>query len=210
MTNTILIGVTGGSASGKTSIAQAIFDSFPSENIAMIQQDNYYKDQSELSMDERLAVNYDHPLAFDTDLMVAQLRELVNGRPVQVPIYDYAAYTRSERTYQQKPTRVIIVEGVLVLEDVNLRDLMDIKIYVDTDDDVRLIRRIERDIEERGRSLDSVIQQYLTTVKPMHHQFVEPTKRYANIIIPNGIENVVGVDILKAKIANLLDESNKE
>ncbi|MDR2977734.1 MAG: uridine kinase [Streptococcaceae bacterium] len=207
MTKTILIGVTGGSASGKTSIAHAIFDSFPNEDIAMIQQDNYYKDQAELSLDERRNVNYDHPLAFDMNLMVDQLTKLVNGQAIDVPIYDYTTYTRSGRTYRQEPARVIIVEGVLVLEDVNLRDLMDIKIYVDTDDDVRLIRRIERDIRERGRSLDSIIQQYLTTVKPMHHQFVEPTKRYANLIIPRGIENTVGVDILKAKIASLLHEN---
>ncbi|MDR0300446.1 MAG: uridine kinase [Streptococcaceae bacterium] len=203
---TIIIGVTGGSASGKTSIAQKIFDSFPSENIAMIQQDSYYKDQANLTMDERLAVNYDHPLAFDNDLMIAHLHELAEGRSIQIPVYDYTAYTRSDKTSQQLPTRVIIVEGVLVLEDMRLRNLMDIKIYVDTDDDVRLIRRIKRDMDERGRSLDSIIQQYLTSVKPMHHQFVEPTKRYANIIIPNGVENKVAVDILQTKIESLLAE----
>jgi uridine kinase len=206
MTKTILIGVTGGSASGKTSIAHAIFDSFPNEDIAKIQQDSYYKDQANLSMAERLEVNYDHPLAFDMDLMVEQLKALVNGQPIDIPIYDFTHYTRSERTYQQKPARVIIVEGLMVLENENLRDLLDIKIYVDTDDDVRLIRRIERDMRERGRSLDSIIQQYLTTVKPMHHQFIEPSKRYANLIIPRGIENAVGVDIIRAKIASLLHE----
>jgi uridine kinase len=206
---TIIIGVTGGSASGKTSIAQEIFDSFPNESVAMIQQDSYYRDQAELTMDERLAVNYDHPLAFDNDLMVAQLQELAEGRPVQIPIYDYTAYTRTDKSFQQLPTRVIIVEGVLVLEDARMRDLMDIKIYVDTDDDVRLIRRIKRDMNERNRSLDSIIQQYLTTVKPMHHQFVEPTKRYANLVIPNGVENKVAVDILRTKIASLLTEKSQ-
>ncbi|MFV0555526.1 MAG: uridine kinase [Lactovum sp.] len=202
----ILIGVTGGSASGKTSIAHEIFNSFPKENVAMIQQDSYYKDQTNLTMEERFSVNYDHPLAFDTDLMIAHLQELLSDRPIQIPIYDYNAYTRSDKTFYQEARRVIIVEGVLILADKTLRDLMDIKIFVDTDDDVRLIRRINRDIEERGRSLDSVIQQYLKTVKPMHHQFVEPTKRYADMIIPNGRENSVGVDLLKTKIESLLHE----
>lgn len=202
---TIIIGVTGGSASGKTSIAEEIFNSFPNENVAMIQQDSYYKDQANLTMDERISVNYDHPLSFDTDLMVAHLHELLEGRPIQVPIYDYTAYTRSEKTHHQEARRVIIVEGVLILADKKLRDLMSIKIFVDTDDDVRLIRRIKRDMEDRGRSLDSIIQQYLKTVKPMHHQFVEPTKRYANMVIPNGIENTVGVDLLKTKIESLLN-----
>lgn len=200
----MIIGVTGGSASGKTSIAQAISDSFPKEQVTMLQQDNYYKDQSTLTMEERLTVNYDHPLAFDTDMLVNQLTELLKGHPVEIPVYDYVAYTRSSQTIHQEPTRVIIVEGFLVLGDERLRDLMDIKIFVDTDDDIRLLRRIKRDIQERGRTLDSIIDQYLKTVKTMYHQFVEPTKRYADIVIPNGIENTVGVDILKTKIASLL------
>jgi len=204
--NPIIIGVTGGSASGKTSIAQAIFDSFPAERIAMIEHDAYYKDQSQLSFEERLQTNYDHPLAFDTDYMIAQLQELKSGRAVDIPIYDYTAYTRGLETYRQQPVDVIIVEGILILEDEQLRGLIDIKIFVDTDDDVRLIRRIKRDIEERGRTLDSVIEQYLTVVKPMYHQFIEPTKRYADLIIPNGVHNAVGVDILKTKIAALLEK----
>jgi len=204
---TIIVGVTGGSASGKTSIAQAIADDFPKEHVAMIQQDSYYKDQTLLSMAEREVVNYDHPLAFDTDMLVAQLTELLKNHAVEIPVYDYVNYTRSSETYHQEPTRVIIVEGFLVLEDERLRNLMDIKIFVDTDDDIRLLRRIKRDIQARGRTLDSVTNQYLTTVKPMYHQFVEPTKRYADVIIPNGIENTVGVDILKTKIASLLENA---
>lgn len=205
---TIIIGVTGGSASGKTSISQKIFDSFPGENIAMIQQDSYYKSQDHLTLEERRQNNYDHPLAFDMDYMVSQFQDLLKGKTVEIPIYDFSVSNRSEETRKQPPTRIIIVEGLFVLEDKRLRDLMDIKIFVDTDDDVRLLRRIKRDTQDRNRSLDSVIEQYLNSVKPMYHQFVEPTKRYANIVLPNGIENAVGVDIIKTKIATLLAEAN--
>ncbi|GFH39785.1 uridine kinase [Pseudolactococcus insecticola] len=204
---TIIIGVTGGSASGKTSVSKAILENFPDERIAMIEHDSYYKDQSHLAFEERLKTNYDHPLAFDTDYLIAQLSELQAGRDVDIPIYDYTAHTRSQKTYRQKAVDVLIVEGILVLEDQRLRDMMDIKIFVDTDDDVRIIRRIKRDIEERGRSLDSVISQYLNAVKPMYHQFIEPTKRYADVIIPEGVSNVVGVDIINTKISAILDEN---
>jgi uridine kinase len=201
----LIIGVTGGSASGKTSVSRAILDNFPDEKIAMIEHDSYYKDQSNLVFEERLKTNYDHPLAFDTDLLIAHLKELSEGRAVDIPIYDYTAHTRSEETYRQNPTDVIIVEGILVLDDKRLRDLMDIKIFVDTDDDVRIIRRIKRDITERGRTLDNVIEQYLSAVKPMYHQFIEPTKRYADVILPEGVSNTVGVDIIITKIASILN-----
>ena len=203
---TLIIGVTGGSASGKTSVSHAILETFSNERIAMIEHDSYYKDQSHLTFEERTKTNYDHPLAFDTDYLIAQLKELQYGRAVDIPIYDYAKHTRSQETYRQEPVDVLIVEGILVLEDERLRDLMDIKIFVDTDDDVRIIRRIRRDIEERGRTLDSVITQYLDAVKPMHHQFIEPTKRYADVIIPEGVSNTVGVDIITTKIASILND----
>ena len=200
----MIIGVTGGSASGKTSVSQAILSMFKDENIAMIEHDSYYKDQSQLTFEERTKTNYDHPLAFDTDYLIAQLKEVQNGRAVDIPTYDYANHTRSEKTYRQEPVDVLIVEGILVLENEKLRNLMDIKVFVDTDDDVRILRRIRRDIEERGRTLDSVITQYMDAVKPMYHQFIEPTKRYADVIIPEGVSNTVGVDILTTKIASIL------
>lgn len=205
----IIIGVTGGSGCGKTSVSKAILANFQDQKIAMIQHDSYYKDQSHLTFEERVSTNYDHPLAFDTDLMIEHINELIAGRPVDIPIYDYTLHTRSEKTYRQEPQDVIIVEGILVLEDKRLRDLMDIKLFVDTDDDIRIIRRIKRDMEERGRSLDSVIEQYTSVVKPMFHQFIEPTKRYADIIIPEGASNVVAIDLINTKIAAILKENGE-
>ncbi|HEP4678753.1 uridine kinase [Streptococcus pyogenes] len=202
----IIIGVTGGSGGGKTSVSRAILDSFPNARIAMIQHDSYYKDQSHMSFGERVKTNYDHPLAFDTDFMIQQLKELLAGRPVDIPIYDYKKHTRSNTTFRQDPQDVIIVEGILVLEDERLRDLMDIKLFVDTDDDIRIIRRIKRDMMERGRSLESIIDQYTSVVKPMYHQFIEPSKRYADIVIPEGVSNVVAIDVINSKIASILGE----
>lgn len=202
----IIIGVTGGSGGGKTSVSHAILDNFPDAKIAMIEHDSYYKDQSHLTPEERIKTNYDHPLAFDTDLMIEHLRELIAGRPVDIPIYDYTIHTRSDKTYRQEPQDVFIVEGILVMEDARLRDLMDIKLFVDTDDDIRIIRRIKRDMLERGRSLDSIIEQYTTVVKPMYHQFIEPTKRYADIVIPEGVTNLVAIDLINTKIASILGE----
>ncbi|WP_436802042.1 uridine kinase [Streptococcus dysgalactiae] len=202
----IIIGVTGGSGSGKTSVSRAILDSFPNARIAMIQHDSYYKDQSHMSFEERVKTNYDHPLAFDTDFMIQQLKELLAGRPVDIPIYDYKKHTRSDKTFRQDPQDVIIVEGILVLEDERLRELMDIKLFVDTDDDIRIIRRIKRDMMERGRSLESIIDQYTSVVKPMYHQFIEPSKRYADIVIPEGVSNVVAIDLINTKIASILGE----
>ena len=149
---------------------------------------------------------YDQPPAFDTDWMIYHLSELLAGRSVDIPIYDYTQHTRSERTYRQEPQDVFIVEGILVLEDKRLRDLMDIKVFVDTDDDIRIIRRIKRDMEERGRSLDSIIEQFTSVVKPMYHQFIEPTKRYADIVIPEGVSNVVAIDLINTKVESILRE----
>lgn len=201
----IIIGVTGGSGSGKTSVSRAIFNNFPDHSIMMLEQDSYYKDQSNLSFEERLNTNYDHPFAFDNDLLIQHVEELLNYKAIEKPVYDYVAHTRSQATIIQEPKEVIILEGILILEDEHLRELMDIKVYVDTDDDIRIIRRIKRDMEERGRTLDSVIEQYLTVVKPMYHQFIEPTKRYADIIVPEGGENHVAIDLITTKVASFLD-----
>ena len=202
----IIIGVTGGSGGGKTSVSKAILANFKDQKIAMIQHDSYYKDQSHLTFEERVSTNYDHPLAFDTDLMIEHINELIAGRPVDIPIYDYTQHTRSEKTYRQEPQDVFIVEGILVLEDKRLRDLMDIKLFVDTDDDIRIIRRIKRDMEERGRSLQSVIDQYRATVRPMFMQFIEPSKQYADIVIPRGGKNRIAINMLKAQILHLLNQ----
>jgi uridine kinase len=203
----IVIGVTGGSGSGKTSVSRAIFNNFPNHSIMMLEQDSYYKDQSHLSFAERLNTNYDHPFAFDTDLLIAHLEKLLSYQTIEKPVYDYVAHTRSQATIIQEPKEVIILEGILILEDSRLRELMDIKVYVDTDDDIRIIRRIKRDIEERGRTLDSVIEQYLSVVKPMCHQFIEPTKRYADIIVPEGGENHVAIDLINTKVESILVKS---
>lgn len=202
----IIIGVTGGSGSGKTSVSRAIFSHFPEHSIMMLEHDSYYKDQSNLSFEERLTTNYDHPFAFDTDLLIEHLEKLLKYEAVEKPIYDYVAHTRSNQTVIQEPREVIILEGILILEDERLRELMDIKVYVDTDDDIRIIRRIKRDMEERGRTLESVIEQYLTVVKPMYHQFIEPTKRYADVIVPEGGENHVAIDLINTKVGSILGE----
>ncbi|MDV0430859.1 MULTISPECIES: uridine kinase [Lactiplantibacillus] len=200
----VVIGVTGGSGSGKTTVSNAIYNQLSGQSLLILQQDSYYNDQSEMTMAERHAVNYDHPLAFDTELMIKQIKQLLDYQPIEKPVYDYEQYTRSQETIHQEPRDVIIVEGVLILDDQRLRDLMDIKVFVDTDDDIRIIRRIQRDIKERGRTLDSVIGQYLATVKPMYHQFVEPTKRYADLIVPEGGENEVAIDLLTTKVRSIL------
>ena len=204
----IIIGVTGGSGSGKTSVSRAILANFPNAKIAMIEHDSYYKDQSHLTFEERVTTNYDHPLAFETDLLINHLKELIADRPVDIPIYDYTQHTRSEKSYRQEPQDVFIVEGILVLEDQRLRDLMDIKLFVDTDDDIRIIRRIKRDMQERGRSLDSIIEQYTKVVKHMYHQFIEPTKRYADIVVPEGVSNLVAIDLINTKVASILNETH--
>ncbi|MBG9982030.1 uridine kinase [Aerococcaceae bacterium DSM 111020] len=206
MTQPIVIGVTGGSGSGKTSVSEQILDNFSGLSVMLLQQDAYYKDQSSLSFEERLSTNYDHPLAFDNDLLIEHLKALINLESIEVPQYDFAQHTRSSETIHQTPRDVIIIEGILILDDQRLRNLMDIKVYVDTDDDIRLARRILRDIHERDRTVESVIKQYTEVVKPMHHQFIEPTKRYADIIVPEGGYNQVAIDLLTTKIASILNK----
>ena len=202
----IIIGIAGGSASGKTSIAKIVYDAFDDEkNVVIIRQDDYYKDQSHLTMEERVLTNYDHPLAFDNDLLIHDLQQLLNRQTIKKPIYDFVHHTRSETYEIIQPCDVIILEGLFVLEDEKLRDLLDIKAFVDAD--IRFIRRLKRDVEKRGRTIQSVIDQYTTTVKPMHEMFVEPSKKYAHIIIPEGSHNVVAVDLLITKISSILNHS---
>lgn len=209
MGNPVLIGVAGGSGSGKTTVARELFRQFQNDSVTMIEQDSYYKNQDHMSLQERFLVNYDHPLAFDNDLMLEHLQDLLQGQPIEKPVYDFKQYTRKQETIRVEPKDVIILEGMLILEDKRIRELMDIKVFVDTDADVRIVRRIVRDIEERGRSLDSVVSQYLNVVRPMHLQFIEPTKRYADIIIPEGGYNRVAVDLLSAKISKILLEKQQ-
>ena len=202
----IVIGVTGGSGSGKTSVSRKILENFPELTIVKIDQDYYYKDQSHMPFEERLKTNYDHPFAFDTDLLIEHMNKLINFESIEEPVYDYENHTRSDKKIHQEPKDVILIEGILILEDKRLRDLMEIKVYADTDDDIRIIRRIKRDMVERGRTLDSIIHQYMSVVKPMHHQFTEPTKKFADIIIPEGGSNTVAIDLMATKIASILRE----
>lgn len=204
MKATTIIGIAGGSGSGKTSVTNEILHNLEGHSVALIAQDYYYKDQSHLTFEERLQTNYDHPFAFDNDLLIQNLIDLRNGIPVEVPTYDYVNHTRSPETIAFQPKDVIIVEGIFALENKTLRDLMDVKIYVDTDADLRILRRLVRDTKERGRSMESVIDQYMSVVRPMHNQFIEPTKRYADIIIPEGGSNKVAIDIMTTKIQSLI------
>lgn len=214
MRKPILIAITGGTGSGKSTVAKAIYSNFKKESISIIMQDSYYKDQSDLTFEERTKTNYDHPHAFDTDLLIEHLKQLVSGRAIEIPIYDFTIHNRKKETVREEPKNIIIVEGILVLEDQRLRDLFDIKIYVDTDADLRILRRLTRDIRERGRTMESVIDQYLKVVRPMHLQFIEPTKRYADLIIPEGGKNRVAIDILAATIrqhlAQVVNESQEK
>ncbi len=205
----ILIGITGGTGSGKSTIAREIYKHFDSTCIAMIEQDSYYKDQSNLSFKERTKTNYDHPDAFDTSLLVKHLNLLLEGQAVEKPIYNFEMHNRIEETVHVQSREITIVEGILVLQEKILRDMLDIKIYVDTDADVRFIRRLVRDINERGRTSDSVINQYLNVVKPMHEQFTEPTKRYADIIIPEGGQNKVAIELITSNISQILQKHKK-
>ena len=200
----ILIGIAGGTGSGKTSIAKAIASDFGKSEVALIEQDSYYKDLSNLIMEERSLVNFDHPDAIDFTLMSDHLKELLAGNMVDVPIYDFTTHTRRRESREIKKHHIIVLEGILTLFDQTIRNMMDIKIYVETADDIRIIRRIKRDINKRNRIFDSVIEQYYKTVRPMHIQFVEPTKKYADIIIPEGGKNKAAVDILRTKIMTLI------
>ncbi|MGN8645591.1 uridine kinase [Gracilibacillus sp. HCP3S3_G5_1] len=201
----VIIGVAGGSGSGKTSVTKAIQNRFKDQSVLVIEQDYYYKDQSDVPMEERLQTNYDHPLAFDNDLLIEHIKQLLKLQPVEKPVYDYTMHTRSDNVIPIEPKDVIIIEGILILDDPRLMELMDIKVFVDTDPDLRIIRRLLRDINERGRSIDSVINQYIQTVRPAHLQFIEPTKRYADVIIPEGGQNVVAIDLLATKIEKILE-----
>ncbi len=200
----ILIGVAGGSGSGKTTVVRALRERFGEGELTIVEQDFYYKRHPGLSLAERARINYDHPDAFDTDLLVEHVRRLLAGKPIEKPLYDFVTHDRRPETVWVVPSHVIVLEGILVLESPRLRELMDIKIFVDTDADVRVLRRLRRDIAERGRTLESVIEQYLSTVRPMHLQFVEPTKRHADIIIPEGGFNRVALEMLVAKVEYLL------
>ncbi|GGH68401.1 uridine kinase [Compostibacillus humi] len=204
----VVIGVAGGSGSGKTSVTRSICRRISSECIVVLEQDDYYKDQSHLSFEERLKTNYDHPSAFDNDLLIAHLQQLINYQPIYRPVYDYTVHTRREETVLVEPKDVIIVEGILVLGEPRLTAMMDMKVFVDTDADIRIIRRILRDTKERGRNLDSVIRQYVEKVRPSHIQFVEPTKKFADVIIPEGGENAVAIDMIASKIESVLGKNN--
>ncbi|AVQ33023.1 uridine kinase [Staphylococcus muscae] len=208
MAPTTIIGIAGGSGSGKTSVTNKIMNNLEGHSVALIEQDYYYKDQSHLTFEERLETNYDHPFAFDNDLLIQNLRDLCAGHEVEVPTYDYTNHTRSEKTIAFQPKDVIIVEGIFALENEELRNLMDVKIYVDTDADLRILRRLLRDTRERGRTMDSVIDQYLSVVRPMHNQFIEPTKKFADIIIPEGGSNKVAIDIMTTKIQALVQKKD--
>lgn len=200
----VVIGLAGGTGSGKTTVAKEIVTSLSEQSIVMIAQDSYYKDQSAIPMERRVDTNYDHPFAFDNDLLISHIDQLLAYESIEVPVYDFKRHTRSTETIAVQPKNVIIVEGILVLEDERLRERMDMKLFVDTASDVRIIRRLMRDMRERGRSIESVVQQYLTIVRPMHEQFCEPTKKYADIIIPEGGENQVAIDLMVTKIKTIL------
>ena len=197
--DTMIIGIAGGTGSGKTTLTRKLMETF-GDDVSVVYHDNYYKRHVGMTYEERAALNYDHPGSFDTDLMVSDLKKLAAGEVIHCPVYDYAIHNRSEETVEVRPTRVVIVEGILIFENKALRDLMDIKIFVDTDADVRILRRILRDVKERDRSLDSVISQYLTTVKPMHEQFVQPSRQYADIVVLDGGYNLVALDMITERI----------
>ena len=195
-----IIGIAGGTGSGKTTVAQKIYDSLNGINVIIIQQDAYYIDLSHLVLEERKKINFDHPSSIDNELLVEHLNQLISGKEIEIPIYSFTNYTRMKETTRVTPQDIIILEGILVLEEKKVRDLLDVKIYVDTDEDERFIRRLIRDTKQRGRTMESVIEQYLTIVKPMFLQFVEPSKRYADIVIPQGGLNDVAIDIIVSKI----------
>lgn len=203
--STIIIGIAGGTGSGKTTLTRHLKEHFGS-SVTVIGHDSYYKRQEGTTYEERVLQNYDHPSAFDTDLLIQHLRELKEGRSIQCPVYSYVDYNRTDQTVEIFPTRVLIVEGVLIFQDPVLRELFDIKIFVETDADERILRRALRDVEERGRTLRSVVNQYLTTVKPMHEQYVEPSRKYADIIVLQGGHNLVALDMIMQRIQNHIDQ----
>ncbi len=199
----LVIGVAGGSGSGKTTVVRRIVDALDDARVSVIEHDRYYRDRNDLRLEERAALNYDHPDSLETDLLVSHVNALRAGRSVEAPVYDFARHARKAETETITPRRALIVEGILIYTDPTLRKLMDVKVYVDTDDDTRFIRRLRRDISDRGRTVESVIEQYMSTVKPMHLEFVEPSKRYADIIVPLGGHNLVAIDMLLTLIRGL-------
>jgi len=206
----LVIGVAGGSGSGKTTVVRRIVDAVDETRVTVLEHDRYYRDRNDLRLEDRASLNYDHPDSLETDLLVRHLQELRDGRSVQVPVYDFTRHARVPSTQTVTASRALIVEGILIYTDAALRALMDIKVFVDTDDDTRFIRRLQRDTAERGRTMQSVIDQYLSTVKPMHLEFVEPSKRYADIIIPQGGHNAVAIDMLLRLIRGLTAETKPD
>jgi uridine kinase len=205
-----VIAIAGGSGSGKTTLARIILQRTGPDRVAYLAHDAYYKDLSDLPPNQRLTVNFDHPDSLDTELMIEQIRTLKCGQPIELPVYDFKAHTRTKETRLVQPKPVILVEGILIFAEAALRELFDVKIFVDTDADLRFIRRLERDISERGRTTESVIRQYLATVRPMHLDFVEPSKRYADVIVPEGGLNTVAMDMIVARLESLLSVNSLE
>jgi len=200
----IIIGIAGGTGSGKTTVARSIYDRVGRGRIEWISHDSYYRNFDELDAEERKRINFDHPDSLESDLLVEHLDALISNRPVEIPIYEFASHLRSDRTHRVEPRKVIIVEGILVLAEKEIRQRIDIKLFVDTPPDIRFLRRLKRDIDVRGRSVDSVVAQYLSTVRPMHEEFVEPSKRHADLIIPEGGENQVALDAIISRVEHLL------
>lgn len=204
MKKPLIIGICGGSGSGKSTVVREVSQLIPKDRLCILAEDSYYKDQSDMPFEERLKIDYDHPSAFDHELMFQQIEELLEGKSIQKPIYDFEQNNRTKDTILVEPSEVIIIEGLMILFEEKIRRLLDIKVYIDTESDLRIIRRILRDIKERGRTVDSVISQYLRTVRPAHFQFIEPSKRYADIIIPEGGHNKVAIELLRAKISEII------
>lgn len=200
----LIIGVAGGTGSGKTTVAKRVMENFKDDDVVLLHHDSYYLDRSHLPMREREAINYDHPSAFENSLLLEHLRALRRGDPIDAPIYDYKTHTRTQRAQRIDSARIVLLEGILVLEDSRLRELMDIRLFIDTDADIRFIRRLRRDVRERSRTPDSVMKQYLEVVRPMHLQFVEPSKRHAHVVIPEGGYNRVAIDLIVTKIKDIL------
>ncbi len=205
----VIIGIAGGSGSGKTTVALKVREACPGKTIQIIHHDSYYHDNSHLPVEERAEINYDHPSAFETDLLITHLRELRAGRRVEVPYYDYAIHSRLQQTETCEPADIIFVEGILVLESRELRELMDIRLFIDVDADERVLRRMKRDTIKRGRTMESVMEQYLMVVRPMHLQFVSPSKRYAHLIIPEGGHNKVAIDLIATKILDIIRDHDQ-
>jgi len=203
----LVIGIAGGSGSGKTTLAKLILDRIGSDRIAFLPHDAYYKDLSDLPPNQRAEINFDHPNSLDTTLLIEHIIELLENKPVDLPVYDFKTHSRTTETYRVEPRPIIMVEGILIFTEKALRDILDVKIFVDTDPDLRFIRRLERDIEERGRTTTSVVRQYLSTVRPMHLEFVEPSKRYADVIIPEGGLNEVAMEMVVARLEALLSRA---